>query len=446
MKKGNPVAIEHPPASTFGSPEALKTYRPDRAQTLRIHEVKDQTKPGNPTEDLISVARVNGVDVVQLIAFNFPGSVINGKVKPEVVNWYLHYHKEFDCPDTRNGKNRMFRGGERLYIPRGKDPVPPPADDKDPLKGGVEFEFSFPERRGGSQDLIWKIGGAVKGKFIVLDSDTQAKGNINWLKRQVGADIGTKLQDELEVKFGTKFDIPKLRKATSPKEFLTIIGDQTSLSLKDKTSKNGLFARLTHQKMLGVSYEFGVQFSVTPVFAKVGLEFAPFDFKVLGVRVVISFTAELKLSIGPGPRLLGFLLEEAAPWAVAAAPWALSLVVSTGILIGVEQILREAGAQGTRKGCLSWYTTGYVRAIFPSGASTAGPLPGPQYALMLRLYNRGRVDALQAAQRSFPGDPDPVGNYRNFLISTHEGKYQYARDDLTNTINAMLEEKFPGLL
>jgi hypothetical protein len=331
----------------------------------------------------------------------------------------------------------MFRGGERLYIPRGKEPVPPP-DDKDPLKGGVEFEFTLLERKGGSLDLIWKIGGSVKGKFIVLDADTQAKGNINWLKGQVGTDIGTKLQDELEVKFGTKFDIPKLRKVNSPKEFLTIIGDQTSASLKDKTSKNGLFAKLTHQTMVGLSYEFGVQASVTPIFAKVGLEFAPFDFKIHGVRVVISFTAELKLSIGPGPRLLALLVE--------AAPWALSVVVSTGILIGVERILREAGAQGTRKGCLSWYTTGYVRAIFPAGASAAGPLPGAQYNLMLRLYNRGRADAVQAARRSFPDDLDPVASYRNFLVATHGGKYQYARDDLTNTIDAMLAKKFPGLL
>ena len=103
---------EVPPAPAFGSWEALKTFRPDKARTIRTHVVKSRT------EDLRSVAQANGVDVAQLIKFNFPGSVDEkGAVLYGVVNWYLHHHKEFHCPDTLNRQNRRFRGGETIYIP-----------------------------------------------------------------------------------------------------------------------------------------------------------------------------------------------------------------------------------------------------------------------------------------------------------------------------------------
>ena len=71
----------------------------------------------------VSVAQTHALDPWDLIEFNFPGSVDDekGVVLHGVVNWYLHHHKDFNCPDTPDRQNRRFRGGEKIYIPR-EDP------------------------------------------------------------------------------------------------------------------------------------------------------------------------------------------------------------------------------------------------------------------------------------------------------------------------------------
>jgi hypothetical protein len=75
------------------------------------------------------LSRDYGVSAAKIIALNFPGAVVNEKIVPEIVNWYLHYHNEFNCPQTKDGKNRIFRGGESVAIPftgnqRFDDPEP----------------------------------------------------------------------------------------------------------------------------------------------------------------------------------------------------------------------------------------------------------------------------------------------------------------------------------
>lgn len=106
------MAIERPPHDSVGDRSYLRKYRPSNEEIARFHVVK----PGK-WETLESVARANGLTTKQLVAFNFPGSVVNGSVDSAIVNWYLHYHAEMNCPETRNKKNRMFVGGEKLAIP-----------------------------------------------------------------------------------------------------------------------------------------------------------------------------------------------------------------------------------------------------------------------------------------------------------------------------------------
>jgi hypothetical protein len=107
------MAIERVPSPTIGTPANLKQYRPQRDLVLGYHTVR---RGGNET--LRTVAQAHSLTVEELIAFNFPGAVIDGRIDPPVVNWYLRHHIAFKCPETRDGKNRRFRGGEQLAIPR----------------------------------------------------------------------------------------------------------------------------------------------------------------------------------------------------------------------------------------------------------------------------------------------------------------------------------------
>ncbi|MGD2068760.1 MAG: hypothetical protein PVI57_08820 [Gemmatimonadota bacterium] len=107
------MAIERAPAPTVGSIETLRRYRPPSREVAWYHV----TQPGR-SETLESVARANGVALRDLVAFNFPGSVVDGVILQPVVNWYMGRHVEFGCPDSRDGRNRALRGHERLAIPR----------------------------------------------------------------------------------------------------------------------------------------------------------------------------------------------------------------------------------------------------------------------------------------------------------------------------------------
>jgi hypothetical protein len=106
------MAIERSPDPALGNQAALKRYRPPVDQIARYHVVK----PGKQ-ETLETVASANGISVMELLAFNFPGTVVRGNIVPPVVNWYLHYHVEFNCPETHDRHNRRFKGNERLAIP-----------------------------------------------------------------------------------------------------------------------------------------------------------------------------------------------------------------------------------------------------------------------------------------------------------------------------------------
>lgn len=106
------MAIERTPAATVGTAKTLQKFRPPQKDVAKYHVVASGRR-----ETLETVARSNGVSVKELIAFNFPGSVVDDKIVPGVVNWYLHNHKEFDCPETANRQNRAFKGHERIAIP-----------------------------------------------------------------------------------------------------------------------------------------------------------------------------------------------------------------------------------------------------------------------------------------------------------------------------------------
>lgn len=87
-------------------------YSPDKALVSEWHTVRDGR------ESFLSIAEKFGVPADKLINFNFPASVKNGRVDPDVVNWYLFEHQRFHCRSTtRDGLNYMFKGGETVAIP-----------------------------------------------------------------------------------------------------------------------------------------------------------------------------------------------------------------------------------------------------------------------------------------------------------------------------------------
>ena len=138
------MALERPPKYLALNPEGVKAYRPPDTEVKTWHTV---TKSGKET--WFTIQDAHGVPAARIIAFNFPGAVEQGRVVPEIVNWYLRYHKGFDCPETIDGKNRRFKGGERVAIP---------------FLGSVEIgEPVIVERlKPKSQTNIW-VGGGYKG-------------------------------------------------------------------------------------------------------------------------------------------------------------------------------------------------------------------------------------------------------------------------------------------
>jgi hypothetical protein len=104
-----------PPAYAQLGPDAILSFRPSADKVSQWHTVR--TRNGR-IDSLQSIADEHGIPVARLIEFNFPGSTKNGRVDPDIVNWYLHNHKEFRCQrSTSDNANFMFKGGEKIAIP-----------------------------------------------------------------------------------------------------------------------------------------------------------------------------------------------------------------------------------------------------------------------------------------------------------------------------------------
>src|SRR5215470_6226155 len=106
------VRMVAPPYSNL-APDLVKSYSPKDENVFAWHTVKT-----GHTESFETIAKQYSVPVERLIEFNFPGSVKDGRITPDVVNWYLFNHQRTRCHDvTRNGHNYMFSGGEKIAIP-----------------------------------------------------------------------------------------------------------------------------------------------------------------------------------------------------------------------------------------------------------------------------------------------------------------------------------------
>src|SRR5205807_7869511 len=123
--------------------------------------------------------------------------------------------------------------------------------------------------------VTWQIGISGKGK-IYFDSDSITKAAAEILKRKISVEVTDKLGKHLEQKLTTKFDSSKLKKATSVKDALKIIGEQTSIALRSKWAVSELLPKgwevdpVVGDIKAGV--EGGMEFSATPFYAKLILD------------------------------------------------------------------------------------------------------------------------------------------------------------------------------
>ncbi len=152
------MALERPPKYLALNPDGVMSYRPPDSEVNTWHTVG---MSGN--EGWFTLQEKYKVPAARIIQFNFPGAAENGKVVSEIVNWYLHFHNGFNCPETVDRKNRRFKGGEKVAIP---------------FLGSVEIgEPVIRDRLKGTQTNLWiGVGEAHSGDLVIL-------GYFNWNAR-----------------------------------------------------------------------------------------------------------------------------------------------------------------------------------------------------------------------------------------------------------------------
>jgi hypothetical protein len=93
--------------------DLITSYVPKEEKVASWHTVVDGHK-----ESFETIAKKYGIPVATLINFNFPGSATNGRIDPDVVNWFLFNHQRFRCRQTtHDGMNYVFRSGQKVAVP-----------------------------------------------------------------------------------------------------------------------------------------------------------------------------------------------------------------------------------------------------------------------------------------------------------------------------------------
>jgi len=172
------MALERAPVPT-GQPgqrtvDEMRAYRPPAHLVAGMHTVG--RRPDGRLESLADVAQRAGLPFWDYIGFIFPGC---GR-KPECVNWYLREH--YRCPTTQDGKNRIFRGGERLPLPRrdaGTAPVagnlPPTPLGRPTVQACIDILKSDPVAKQRIRSYLSMLPGGIAGgvrNFILVLCDS----------------------------------------------------------------------------------------------------------------------------------------------------------------------------------------------------------------------------------------------------------------------------------
>lgn len=294
------MALERPPKYLALNPEGVKAYRPPDSEVSTWHTVG---RSGH--EGWLSLQEKYSIPAARIIQFNFPGAAENGKIVPEIVNWYLRFHNDFDCPETVDRKNRRFKGGERIAIP---------------FRGSVEIgEPVIRERLAGKQSNLWiGVGEAHSGDLVALGYfnwnariyrlGANSEGDIEWAHlTSHGCKLGGGLGGSggLVVVFGHGIQsVDQFKSAFSwgDMDFDLALGGQLSSVLKGVNGVGKVITTMEKYKKLTYVAQELVK---NKAFVKKGVYTVPVPLAGVGVHVWIGRKYAETMLVGSGKGLFG---------------------------------------------------------------------------------------------------------------------------------------------
>lgn len=466
------MALERPPRNASLNPEVLKTYRPSEEDVYIWHTVTSGRQ-----ENFTTISARHRVPVDKLIGFNFPGSVENGRVIAEVVNWYLHYHKGFGGPETHDRRNRMFKGGEKVAIPyMGKVEVgmpviigpKPPAklDDSTPLFVSEKFVHEFKLPPSGPKDLGYLLAQAritIEGEIL----QQQGMVKTQFKKDQIKAQLEKKLDEDLKATFSVKADektfktvVEEIRKG-SKEGFARALAAPFETSLK-QNYKFGNFS---------IVPEIGAEFSTTPVVIRLAGEYQD-TLLVEGMMLRGKFSIKIGFNVGLSKKGWAWVAEKVGGEALKrfltssgqalAGLWqylvAEGIVAAGGIVVGAVAgtlaitaltawLVEDARRKGELTGLASWYYSAYLAKVFGRPRPTGFIVGDTKMRDDLVLL--GEKDAINTAvdivrrrneTASYPNEAAALGRFREIAIVVF-GNQEMAEIEMRKILKAHIEKQ-----
>lgn len=471
------MALEKQPKYAVLAPDAIKTYRPAGEWVGKWHTVVR-------SESFVSIASKYGVKPEQIIQLNFPGAIEGNRVVPEIVNWYLHYHVDFQgCPETHDRRNRMFKGGELIAIPKRvitlpeielyikQPPAPKPLDGIENIFTGEKFvhEFKLPPKDPAEVGyFLVQLRGSIEGELAQKVGTVKAQ----FKKDQIKFGVESELEKDFKGTFSLKIDKKTIEKVAdeikkgSKEGFVRALAAPFELSLK-QSYKFGNWS---------VVPEIGAEFSLTPLILRVAGDYKG-SFVIGGVPVDGKFAVKGGFNVGlskagwaeVGKRigweavkrfLTGAGRSLAATWEILVAE---GVVAGAGIVVGtvlgtlaitslMAWAVAEAGRKGELRGLSTWYSSAYRAKVFgyprPSGFIVGG-LEAIKFRDELILL--GEKDAVAMAEQvvkdlnetaQYPNEPAKLGRLRELMIQKLGNGNQYnAEQALLNRLNQEMAQK-----
>jgi hypothetical protein len=466
-----------PPYANLGM-DLIVNYTPPQDKICAWHTVSRRR------ESFLAIATQYRVPVARLIEFNFPGSVRNDCINPDIVNWYLFSHRHFRCRDaTPDGANYIFRGGEKVAIPfRGsmelgtpiikKAPVSLDGPPGEPLYAGQKFEHEWRIPAEAPADLGYFAAQAR----ISVEGEISQSGLIK---------TSVKIGAIREVKVALEKELEKDVKATfAAKAKVESKAVEAVANAIKNGSKEG-FARAIatpFEATLKQSHRFG-KFTIDP---EVGGEISVPPVVIMRVsggyndilhidnsRLEGKFTVKIAFYIGlskkgwawvvqriggeavkrfassAGRALAGLWEYLVAEGIVAAAGVAVVTIAATYL---TAWVIADAERKGKLQGKANWYVTVYLAKAFGTPLPS---LPPPQAVgdrtLLDKCIELGERDAVADARATLrkAGRPEANGTdaqvleaFGRILIANDGGNYDWARERLQKSLAQKVEHLF----
>lgn len=479
------MAIERPPRTGSLNLEAVKSYRPSEDKVYVWHTVTSGIQ-----ENFSTISARHSVPVEKIIGFNFPGTVENGRVMTEVVNWYLRYHKGFGGPETRDKRNRMFKGGEKVAIPftggvvagepvflAAKKQPPVKLDEPGHILASQKFvhEFKIPKKDPAEIGYIaYQVRISVEGEIIQPNGvlKTQFK------KDQIKGQIESQLDGDLRATFSGKFDEKVLNAAAEEVKKGSKAGFARALMAPFEASlkENFKFGKISVVPEVGVE---GLEIIKepgklpTPIVFRVAGEWQD-TFLVEGLRLQGKFVFKAGFNIGlskkgwawvaqkvGGEALKRFLAASGQHLArVGAYLVAEGILAAGGVAVGVVATgvavtaftawaAVEAERTGKLRGMAGWYYTAYVNKVFGL-ERPSGPVSHEFGQMRDELIRLGEKDALnmamsvvqkQGKQATHSTEAAALELYRQTATQIYDSEAN-AKQQLTSSLRAQIEKQF----